>query len=120
MKLKEAQGDLTDNDFERVGEVWEKQDIYSKSSRRGRTAQIWIPRLVKMICILFVLNSIFFAYSYWHKSLKPSPLVLYQMADGSVFCAKPYNIDSKTGEKYYNFSESQKNLCHSLMRYEGK
>lgn len=106
---------LSDKDFERIGEVLEKQDIYSKSSRKGWIAKIWIPKLVNFICACFVIITIFVCYSFWHHYNKPVPLILFESTNGTITCARPFLIEN--GNKYYSFSDAQKEICISLKKY---
>lgn len=115
LKLDELKGSLSDEDFERVGEVWEKQDVYSKSSRKVAVAKIWINRIANYICACLILIALFFGYSIYHHNLKPTPLVFIQHADGNINCARSYSIENN--KKIYSYTKEQKNLCISLKKY---
>ena len=106
---------LSDKDFARINEVLEKQDVFSKSSRKGWIAKIWIPRLVKFICGCMIIFTLFVGYSLWHHHNKPTPLILIEYNDGSITCAKPFSIED--GKKFYNFSQRQEEICVSLKKY---
>ena len=115
LNYEEIRGGLSEADFERIGEVIEKQDVYSRSSRKHWIAKLWIPHLINFICACMVLMTLFACYSFLHHYNKPTPLILYEFPDGSIHCARPYSIEN--GQKFYNFSEKQKATCIALKKF---
>lgn len=113
---KEIQGDLIDKDFERVGEVVEKQDLWSKSSRRVFIAKIWIPRLIvyNMVCLAF--SVLFFCYSIYHYTVSPTPLYLFEKMDGLTICSNSVEID-QNGKVSRNLDQNQRNMCNLLNNF---
>lgn len=115
LDYEEIKSGLSDSDFERIGEVIEKQDVYSRSSRKYWIAKLWIPKLVNFICASMILITLFAGYSFWHHYNKPVPLIFYEYPDGAIHCARPYLIEN--GKKIYRFSDKQKETCIALKKF---
>lgn len=91
------QGNLSDADYAKVGEVWDKQDIYSKVSRKNWIVKIWIPRLIHFLVFVLTCSYIFFGYTVYHYLNKPAPVFLYEGVRGDLYCIRTKVKSGKSG-----------------------
>ena len=106
-----------DTDFSVTMEVYEQQDWLSRASRKYWIAQKWLGRILIYQYFMLGVLALTFSFSLYHHYNKPTPIVLFEFADGTVSCAKGYSVDSD-GRMYLNYTQEQRDLCRSLKKYE--
>ena len=111
-KIEDILGNMTANDLLKVNEVMEKQDVFSKASRKRDLCEKWIPRLIiykqinLFLMVLFVIYAVIFGFK------RETPLRFFQNYDGVVTCA--YTKVVNDGVPTVELTPRKKAICDGI------